>query len=360
MVNIVSKKLNRCYKKYIKDILPSLKNTLDFTPDGRLHYVYRVTDKTRTYKMHYIGSRTSKNTDILEDFWSYKTSSKYNTLDENKKYNYKIKIIKVFDNPTDKILYESFLHQYFNVKKHPSFWNESNQTPNGFDRTGIPHTKETKEKISLSKTKKVIINNKETTSAIEGALKAKETLMNSPEIVKNRTIKYKETRNAKDNFKSGAKKRIESINKKDKWDEIGFLISNSLSKIQANGKTVAENRGPKISSSKNKIIMIDGKETTSAIEGSKKRVKNWSQEDQEKRNASYIKTRKLRAKRYNVLIDGRVIYENLMTNEVNKLSTALIKKTKNNPLGNTTRSKSKMKSSGNANLIGAYVELVVP
>ena len=55
---------------------------------------------------------------------------------EGNKERYKLKIIKVFNNPGDKILYEAFLHQYFNVKLHNNFWNESNQTPFGYDTTG--------------------------------------------------------------------------------------------------------------------------------------------------------------------------------------------------------------------------------
>jgi hypothetical protein len=113
---------------------------LNFKPDGREHYVYRITDYTRTEKEHYYGSHTpekgKKYNSLIEEFWTYKTSSKYNVLNENKKENYKVKILKVFDNPADKIIYEAFLHQYFNVKLSNKFWNKSNQTAFGYDTTG--------------------------------------------------------------------------------------------------------------------------------------------------------------------------------------------------------------------------------
>lgn len=111
--------------------------------DGRDHYVYRISDYTRTKEEHYYGSHTpskgKKYNNLIDEFWTYGTSSEYNALNENKKENYKLKIIKVFSNPADKILYEAFLHQYHNVKIHYNFWNKSNQTPFGFDTTGITY-----------------------------------------------------------------------------------------------------------------------------------------------------------------------------------------------------------------------------
>ena len=126
---------------------------LFFEPDGREHYVYRVTDHTRSEKEHYYGSHTPKKgkkyNSLEDEFWTYKTSSKYNILNEDRKENYKVKILRVFDNPADKMIYEAFLHQYFDVKLHNKFWNESNQTPFGFDTTG---NKELAEKISMRRT----------------------------------------------------------------------------------------------------------------------------------------------------------------------------------------------------------------
>ena len=46
------------YKKLVLQDKRSKK--LDFKPDGREHYVYRITDYTRGEKEHYIGSHTPK------------------------------------------------------------------------------------------------------------------------------------------------------------------------------------------------------------------------------------------------------------------------------------------------------------
>ncbi len=122
------------FKKYKEKILKDPRSsTLDFTPDGRTHYAYRVSRLLEV--SHYYGSHTDISVDTIGT--EYYTSSKY--LEESFKANpenYKIKIIRRFDNPGDKILFESYLHQYFDVKSHDSFINRSNQTPFGFDTTG--------------------------------------------------------------------------------------------------------------------------------------------------------------------------------------------------------------------------------
>ena len=133
------------YSIYKKLVLQDERSKeLIFEADGREHYVYRVTDYTRTEKEHYYGSHTPRLNKVYdsleEEFWTYRTSSDYNILNEDKKEDYKVKILKVFDNPADKMIYEAFLHQYFDAKLHKSFWNESNQTHFGFDATGNKKT----------------------------------------------------------------------------------------------------------------------------------------------------------------------------------------------------------------------------
>jgi len=87
------------YKKY-KDLVLQDERTkeLDFNVDGREHYVYRVTDYTRTEEEHYYGSHTpnfgKKYNSLEEEFWTHKTSSKRNTLNENRKEDYKRRIYK--------------------------------------------------------------------------------------------------------------------------------------------------------------------------------------------------------------------------------------------------------------------------
>ncbi len=115
--------------------------------DGRFHYVYRITkDK------HYYGSRVSSVIPKNDIGKKYFTSG---VLCEDFKRNmvdYKIKIIKIFDNTRDKILFESYLHYKLNVKDNNAFANKSNQTPFGFDTTGVILSEEYKKRISITNT----------------------------------------------------------------------------------------------------------------------------------------------------------------------------------------------------------------
>lgn len=110
--------------------------------DGRYYYVYRVTsiyDGT-----HYYGSRVS----VIEpkkDFWSYGTSSsqigrKNHIIECN--YEYKLKIVKIFDNNGMKILWEAYLHHNFDVRINDKFWNKANQTSFGLVSCSIIKTGE--------------------------------------------------------------------------------------------------------------------------------------------------------------------------------------------------------------------------
>lgn len=122
---------------------------LDFKPDGRSHYVYKVTDNHDPLEKYYYGSHTpaknKKYNSLEEEFWTYGTSSKKKGLIlKYKEERFSVKIIKVFDNSTDKSIYESFLHNYFNVEDNINFWNGRNHNPLFFART---HTQKTKDKI---------------------------------------------------------------------------------------------------------------------------------------------------------------------------------------------------------------------
>jgi len=114
-----------------------------------LYYVYRVTDLEDNE--YYYGSRISKQEDVLKDFWNYCTSSKKKELIKKyKEKRFKVKIMKVFNNPGDMIIYESFLHQYFNVKDNEVFFNKNIQNPTNPNFSGMVVTNN-KEKRWVSK-----------------------------------------------------------------------------------------------------------------------------------------------------------------------------------------------------------------
>lgn len=139
------------YSVYKNKVLEDERSSkINFSIDGRTYYVYRITDlETRE---HYYGSRNSLIENLDEDLKKYGSTSKRKKSIIESYDKYKLKIVRTFDNPGDKIIFEAFLHQYFDVKLHPKFWNESNQTPFGFDTTGFKfrNTKETKENKKLA------------------------------------------------------------------------------------------------------------------------------------------------------------------------------------------------------------------
>lgn len=154
-----------------------------------LYYVYRVTNIIdNTY---YYGSRISKKENILDDFWQYCTSGKQKKNIKNyKTTKFKVKILKVFDNSGDMIIYESFLHQYFDVKLHESFFNESNQTPFRFSVAG---KKQSANHIMLR---------------TQNTMKTK-----TPEIIKQAGIKCSNTRKewSKERINKVATKRLNTL-----------------------------------------------------------------------------------------------------------------------------------------------------
>lgn len=126
------------FKKYKNTVMQDKRaNRFKFSIDGRMYYVYRVTNLITN--KYYYGTRIQKENNILDDFWSYCTSSCEKENIKANKSDYKIKIIKKFDNYNDCILYESFLHQLFIVNKNSKFFNKAMQNPFSFipDRRGM-------------------------------------------------------------------------------------------------------------------------------------------------------------------------------------------------------------------------------
>ncbi len=121
------------FKYYKSRMMKNTIKSLSFS-DERKHIVYRITTPKG---LHYYGSRTSNTIDIGIKYFTSSSITEFVKDYKNNPQNYKTKVIKEFDNPWDKILFESFLHEKFNVKNNPKFLNKSNQTPSGFDTTGI-------------------------------------------------------------------------------------------------------------------------------------------------------------------------------------------------------------------------------
>lgn len=99
-------------------------NFIDQADEVFKSYVYEVTSNIDNKK--YIGFRTSKQTDLISDFWSYGSSScRKNDILKNPN-NYSLKILKVFDNRLEALYYESFLHKKLNISINDNYFNRAN------------------------------------------------------------------------------------------------------------------------------------------------------------------------------------------------------------------------------------------
>ena len=141
--------------------------------DDRYYYVYRITNIVEN--KHYYGSRVSKCEPIKDLGIKYFSSSRDKDFkEEQKNYteNFKYKVIKIFDNTKDKEIYESYLHQYFNVSKNDSFYNKSNQTPFGWDTTGMVNARDINTNETKYVSQKVFHDNDNLVSIYTGMVNA--------------------------------------------------------------------------------------------------------------------------------------------------------------------------------------------
>jgi len=119
----------------------------------RYHFVYRITNIKD--KMYYYGTHTtSKSKEQLPmdelgiTYFSSKADKSFQQDQKLNPQNYKYKVLKVFSTREEAIEMEIMLHKRFDVKLHPKFYNESNQTSTGFDTTGtVGHNKGNKKQL---------------------------------------------------------------------------------------------------------------------------------------------------------------------------------------------------------------------
>ena len=232
------------YSIYKNEIMSQEKaKDFAFNEDGRVYYVYRITSLIDG--KHYYGSRIKKKGTIEEDFWKYCTSSTRKKDIKTNKNNYKLKIIKTLQSNTEMMLYESFLHAYFDVKGRDNiFFNKSNQSPFGVG-FGSDYSEDDIEKLRERTTKlwqrdgyrekmKAIYKNVWQRDGYREKMKAirKETMSRPEEIEKRRigTLKRYEDKEFKEAFdkKMGEVNRSESKCKKasttmkEKWKEAEY------------------------------------------------------------------------------------------------------------------------------------------
>ena len=107
------------------------------------HYTYLL--QSQTSDMMYIGVRSSECLPEQDNYWG---SSKY--LPEDVSETFDKFILGRFDTREEAVADEIHRHKMNDVAKNPLFYNRARQTSNGYDRSGVGHSEETKIKISES------------------------------------------------------------------------------------------------------------------------------------------------------------------------------------------------------------------
>jgi len=111
--------------------------------ENNKHYVYRITNVKKN--RYYVGKRSIpkkfKNRKPEEDLGKYYFSSSNNKgIIKNQKEepeNWKYKIVKRFKTEEEALLFEIKYHWRLNVQKHRLFYNNANQTKNGYFRDNM-------------------------------------------------------------------------------------------------------------------------------------------------------------------------------------------------------------------------------
>lgn len=113
----------------------------------KYHYVYRITNKLEN--KHYYGSRTSKiepKKDIGIYYFSSSSNENFIKDQKDNPLNYSYKVVHIYLNRENAIKLEIKLHNKFNVGINESFYNKCKQTSYKFDTTGSKNEKMVKKR----------------------------------------------------------------------------------------------------------------------------------------------------------------------------------------------------------------------
>ncbi len=187
------------FASYKRKILEDPRSgNLNFSLDGQIYYVYRVTHIAS--KTHYYGSKNDKcDISIGVTYFTSSTDINFKNDFKTNSGNYKVKIIRRFNNSADKIIFESYIHDYFKVSTQSNFINRMNQTPFGVNATGFKHSINTREnmaRLAVKREEEIRRDSlryqerseKQSKSAIRAHLQIKDDPQRFDEMVKNHSL----------------------------------------------------------------------------------------------------------------------------------------------------------------------------
>lgn len=169
----------------------------------KYYYVYRITNII--LKKHYYGYRSSNihpTQDLGINYFSSSLDKDFIFDQKNKPNNYKYVIVRIFDNRIDAHNLEIYLHERFNVGKNHKFYNRCKATTSNFSITGTSLSKETKRKMSISRSGKK--------HSIETKIKLSESKLGNLNPAKDIDVRNKMSKSKIGNTNASGKRSKES------------------------------------------------------------------------------------------------------------------------------------------------------
>lgn len=330
------------------------------------HYTYRITNIE--LKKHYYGCRTSKvepKLDLGIIYFSSSTDKVFIKDQRENNQNYKYKIVKIFDTRKDAELFETILHEKFQVQIHESFYNKAKNTLMGFSVESRKQTEEhIKNRIRRGMVSAINITTNERVYVTSDEYQSD---MNLTHHLSNWV--FSESHNLKISIaKLGVKlseKHKEAISNsgKEKYKDEEFYkkfcITMSEVNKRENKRTAA---GSKIKEKWKDADYLEKMKNRKArsSDGTKMKDKwadsDWKENILNQRRLSFEKRKTI----YNVYdSNDNLILENKGIIELRNIWNNLHKVQKSKPLGSTRQSYDKLKLKNRIDLIGYYSKEVI-
>lgn len=198
-------------------------------------YVYRITcSHPNSTSKYYYGSRSCRCTPTADTtYWSSSKVVKH----ARKLYgasSFTKKILATFETRSEALAYEARLHTRFNVKDHPLFFNQANQTTSSFCYTQVTDAQKAKISASL---KRYYTNNPSRCALISECLKRRHHMSNK--VFGSCRRGATQSPDTKQQISQGLKAHYASMPPKSRANSISSGLKKSQ-KVKARNKKIVE------------------------------------------------------------------------------------------------------------------------
>lgn len=326
-------------------------NGLENTKRIKNHYVYRITNTE--IKKHYYGVRSSilePREDLGHKYHSSSTDREFIKDQKENPHKYNYKIIKTFTDRKGAEMFETRLHERFQVQTNESFYNKAINTNMGFSVVGVPKTAEHKAKLSAHYRGKSFEDRfgEERAKEIKGKLRDREVTEETREKIRISKLGMKLTDKHCRAISNGLYKRYSDDDFLKRFTETMTRVNKYPIKRQLAGQKIKEKwKDPEY---------IEKMKNRSHGSNSKSLKEKWKDPVWKKNMLESRKDKcKQRLKRFNIFNNnGDMIYKGLTIKEANEIWNNLHRVTKVKPLGSTRQSLTHLENKNSLHLKGYY------